>query len=98
MVFRTENKHQKILQILKKNPQSSIIYVNNRNKTLQISTFLNEQKISATYYHGGLDNKVKNKNFMLWMKNDVQVMVATNAFGMGIDKPDVKTVIHLELT
>ena len=97
MVFQTENKHQKIIQILKKNPQPSIIYVNNRNKTLQISRLLNEKKFSATYYHGGLDNKEKNKNFMLWMKNDVQVMVATNAFGMGIDKPDVKTVIHLNI-
>ena len=95
MVFNTEDKYSKLLSILKKNKKSSIIYVRNRNKTKQLSENLTEQDISSTYYHGGLSSKEKDKHFNLWMHDDVQVMVATNAFGMGIDKPDVKTVIHL---
>jgi len=97
MVFETSNKQQKILQIVTKNKQSSIIYVSNRNKTQQIAQFLQNNNITATYYHGGLTTKEKDRHFKLWMLNDAQVMVATNAFGMGIDKPDVKTVIHLNL-
>ena len=98
MVFNTEDKHSKLLSILKKNKQSSIIYVRNRKKTKQLSDYLIEQQISSTYYHGGLSTKEKDKHFNLWMHDDAQVMVATNAFGMGIDKPDVKTVIHLNPT
>ncbi len=97
MVFETANKQQKILQIVTKNKQSSIIYVSNRNKTKQVAQFLMQNNITATYYHGGLSAKEKDTHFKLWMLNDAQVMVATNAFGMGIDKPDVKTVIHLNL-
>ncbi len=97
MVFETRNKQQRILQIVTKNKQSSIIYVSNRNKTQQIAQFLQDNAISATYYHGGLTTKQKDTHFKLWMLNDAQVMVATNAFGMGIDKPDVKTVIHINL-
>ena len=98
MVFNTEDKYSKLLRILRKNKQSSIVYVRNRKKTKQLSEYLIEQHITATYYHGGLNAKEKDKHFKLWMLNDVQVMVATNAFGMGIDKPDVKTVIHLTPT
>ena len=98
MVFNTEDKYSKLIRILQKNKQSSIVYVRNRKKTKQLSEFLIEQGISATYYHGGLTTKEKNSHFDLWMKNQNQVMVATNAFGMGIDKPDVKTVIHLTPT
>ncbi|PHS05604.1 MAG: recombinase RecQ [Kordia sp.] len=98
MVFNTEDKYSKLLRILQKNKQSSIIYVRNRKKTKQLSEYLTEQHITATYYHGGLNAKEKDKHFKLWMLNDAQVMVATNAFGMGIDKPDVKTVIHLTPT
>lgn len=98
MVFNTEDKYSKLLRILQKNKQSSIIYVRNRKKTKQLSEYLIEQQITATYYHGGLGTKEKDKHFKLWMQNDAQVMVATNAFGMGIDKPDVKTVIHLTPT
>ncbi len=98
MVFNTEDKYSKLLRILQKNKQSSIIYVRNRKKTKQLSEYLIEQQITATYYHGGLNTKEKDKHFKLWMQNEAQVMVATNAFGMGIDKPDVKTVIHLTHT
>lgn len=98
MVLNTENKQGKLIQILKKNQQASIVYVRNRAKTKQLSEFLQEQDISASYYHGGLSTNEKEQHFKLWRNNQVQVMVATNAFGMGIDKADVKTVIHLSPT
>ncbi|MEP6929507.1 MAG: C-terminal helicase domain-containing protein, partial [Flavobacterium sp.] len=84
-------------QILKKNPQPSIIYVRNRKSCLNISTQLQSLGFKATYYHGGLSSKEKDKNMQLWMSEQAQVIVATNAFGMGIDKPNVKTVIHTQL-
>lgn len=97
IVIETEDKFNKMIQILKKNPQSSIVYVRNRKSCIDISQQLNSQGISATYYHGGLSDKDKQKNMQLWMSDALQVMVATNAFGMGIDKPNVKTVIHIQL-
>lgn len=96
-VIKTEDKLYKIQQILTKNPQSSIIYVRNRKSCIETSQQLNQLGFSATYYHGGLPTKEKEKNMQLWLVNKSQVMVATNAFGMGIDKPDVKTVIHIQL-
>ncbi|NGY38436.1 RecQ family ATP-dependent DNA helicase [Flavobacterium sp. XN-5] len=97
MVFEVEDKLFRIEQILKKNPQSSIIYVRNRKSCLEISSQLQSLGFKATYYHGGLTSREKDKNMQLWMKNKAQVIVATNAFGMGIDKADVKTVIHIQL-
>ncbi len=97
MVFETEDKFYKIQQILKKNKSSSIIYVRNRKSTLELSKALSNLGFASTYYHGGLTTKEKDKHFSNWLNNRVQVMVATNAFGMGIDKPDVKTVIHIDL-
>jgi len=97
MVFHENDKYYRIETILKKNTASSIIYVRNRKLTLEISSFLNSKKITATNYHGGLSNVEKDKNMTAWLHDQKQVMVATNAFGMGIDKPDVKTVIHLNL-
>ena len=97
MVFHEDDKYYKIETILKKHKASSIIYVRNRKLTLEVSSFLESKKISATYYHGGLANNEKDTNMTQWLNNQKQVMVATNAFGMGIDKPDVKTVIHLNL-
>jgi ATP-dependent DNA helicase RecQ len=97
MVYHENDKYYRIETILKKYKESSIIYVRNRKLTLEVSTFLQSKNISATYYHGGLPNAVKDTNMTLWLQNQKQVMVATSAFGMGIDKPDVKTVIHLNL-
>ena len=97
LVFTENDKYYKIETILKKYKQSSIIYVRNRKLTLELSAFLESKKISATFYHGGLHNNDKDKNMNAWIDNQKQVMVATNAFGMGIDKPDVKTVIHISL-
>ncbi|WP_067147532.1 RecQ family ATP-dependent DNA helicase [Pseudotamlana agarivorans] len=97
MVFHENDKHYRLETILKKNPAPSIVYVRNRKATIEISAFLKSKNISATFYHGGLNNDEKDKNMTAWLQNQSQVMVATNAFGMGIDKPDVKTVIHLSL-
>ncbi|AUS06357.1 RecQ family ATP-dependent DNA helicase [Pseudotamlana carrageenivorans] len=97
MVFHENDKHYRLETILKKNPAPSIVYVRNRKATIEISAFLKSKNISATFYHGGLNNDEKEKHMTAWLQNQSQVMVATNAFGMGIDKPDVKTVIHLNL-
>lgn len=96
-VIKTEDKLFKIQQILKKNPQSAIIYVRNRRSCIETAQQLNQLGFKTTFYHGGLPTKEKEKNMQSWLKNKVQVMIATNAFGMGIDKPDVKTVIHIQL-
>ena len=97
MVFEIEDKLYRIQQILSKNPQPSIIYVRNRKACLDTAAQLNSMGFKATYYHGGLSTKEKEKNMNLWMEEEVQVMIATNAFGMGIDKANVKTVIHIQL-
>lgn len=97
MVYHENDKYYRIESILKKYSASSIIYVRNRKLTLELSSFLSSKNITATHYHGGLSNDEKDKNMTAWINNQKQVMVATNAFGMGIDKPDVKTVIHLNL-
>ncbi|WP_324069803.1 MAG: ATP-dependent DNA helicase RecQ [Flavobacterium sp.] len=96
-VIKTEDKLFKVQQILTKNPQSSIIYVRNRKSCIETSQQLSQLGFTCTYYHGGLPSKEKEKNMQSWLENKAQVMVATNAFGMGIDKPDVKTVLHIQL-
>jgi len=97
MVFETEDKRYRMEQILTKYQQSSIIYVRNRKSCIDISAQLNAAGFKATFYHGGLPTKEKDKNMQRWMDEEVQVIVATNAFGMGIDKANVKTVIHVQL-
>lgn len=97
MVFEVEDKLYRIQQILAKNTAPSIIYVRNRKSCLDTAAQLNTLGFRATYYHGGLSYKEKEKNMRRWMNEEVQVMVATNAFGMGIDKANVKTVIHIQL-
>ena len=96
-VLEVEDKLFHIERILKKNPESSIIYVRNRKACLDVSSQLNALGHKCTYYHGGLSGKEKDKNMQLWMSDKTQVIVATNAFGMGIDKANVKTVIHIHL-
>ena len=97
MVFEVEDKLYRMGQILKKNPQPSIIYVRNRKSCSETASQLQSLGFKATYYHGGLSVKEKEKNMSLWMNEEAQIMVATNAFGMGIDKSNVKTVIHVHL-
>lgn len=94
-VIKTEDKYFRLTQIL--NKDSAIIYVRSRNATQEIAQFLNKQGIKAAAYHGGLKKEDKSEKFEQWLTDKVSVMVATTAFGMGIDKPDVKTVIHIDL-
>ncbi|MFT3793937.1 ATP-dependent DNA helicase RecQ [Flavobacterium sp.] len=97
MVFDVEDKLYRIEQILRKNPEPSIIYVRNRKSCLDVSSQLGALGFKSTFYHGGLSTKEKDQHMQLWMNEQVQVIVATNAFGMGIDKANVKTVIHIQL-
>ena len=95
--FRLESKEQKMVEILNNVPGSSIIYVRSRKGAREISNLLNRQNISSDYYHAGLSGKERSEKQTAWINNQNRVMVATNAFGMGIDKSDVRTVIHLDL-
>jgi ATP-dependent DNA helicase RecQ len=97
MVFEVEDKLYRMAQILKKNTQPSIIYVRNRKSCSDTASQLQALGFKAIFYHGGLSIKEKEKNMNLWMNEEVQIMVATNAFGMGIDKSNVKTVMHVHL-
>ena len=97
MVFEAEDKLFRIQQILTKNPEPSIIYVRNRKACHEVSAQLNTLGFKSTFYHGGLTSKEKEKNMQVWLDEEAQVIVATNAFGMGIDKPNVRTVIHIQL-
>jgi len=97
VVRRTENKEKKVLEILQKVKGSSIIYVRSRKATQEIAEWLSKKKITASFYHAGLDFDERTKRQDNWIQNNSRVMVATNAFGMGIDKPDVRVVIHLDL-
>ena len=97
IVRQTDNKTQELLHILRKIPGSAIIYVRNRRRTKEITELLVNEDITADFYHAGLDNAVKDLRQKCWQSGEVRVMVATNAFGMGIDKPDVRIVLHLDL-
>lgn len=97
LVIQAEDKLFKMEQLLKKNPAPAIIYVRNRKACYEISNQLIRLGIKATFYHGGLTRKEKTKHMENWMDEKSLVMVATNAFGMGIDKANVKTVIHYQL-
>ena len=94
LTLECNDKLRMTVQILKKYSGTSIIYVRNRKSTFEISSYLNKIGISSVYYHGGLSTVEKANQFNLWMSYSNRVMVATNAFGMGIDKSNVQTVIH----
>ena len=96
-VVNEEDKNFRLLRALNKNKGSAIVYVRNRRKTKEISDVLNNNGITATFYHAGIDKVEKTNRQHQWMNNKIRVIVSTNAFGMGIDKPDVRTVIHLDL-
>ncbi len=93
-IYTTEDIHYLLKKILTKQQGCSIIYVPTRAQTLAWTTYLNEEGFSALPYHGGMDGTTKKKNFDAWKDNKVRIIIATNAFGMGIDKADVRTVIH----
>lgn len=96
-VFKTESKINKILEIIDKIPGSGIVYCNNRRQCKKIAEAIVLQGISADFYHAGLDPSVREQKQQNWVSNRIRIMVCTNAFGMGIDKPDVKTVIHHDI-
>lgn len=96
-VFKVSDKNYKLLEILKKHPGTAILYVRNRKSTVSLANYLNDYGISASYYHGGVDYKEKSIRFKKWSNNEIRVMVATTAFGMGIDKPDVRSVVHYDI-
>ena len=97
VVRHTEDKESELLHILQRVNGSGIVYTRNRKKTKEISQFLNRNHITATFYHAGLNDETKDSRQKAWLKGEFRVMVATNAFGMGIDKPDVRVVIHADV-
>lgn len=97
IVRQTDNKIETMIHILSKVQGSSIIYVRNRKKTKEIATALQLAGISADYFHAGLNREEKTQRQNRWKKNECRVIVSTNAFGMGIDKPDVRVVIHVDM-
>ncbi len=97
IVLEEEDKIYRIKRLLDEHQGTAIIYVRNRKATVDIATIINNHGVSATYYHGGISPLEKGKRLNNWLDNKVRVMVATNAFGMGIDKADVRMVIHIHL-
>ncbi len=97
VVAEETNKLSRMLNIIKKLGGSGIVYASTRKETLRQARLLRGNGISAIAYHGGMDYKARNEAQALWVANKAQVVVATNAFGMGIDKPDVRFVIHINL-
>ena len=98
VVQNEEDKYGKILRVCSGVGGTGIVYVRNRRLTAEIASILNKNGIKACNYHAGMELQQRSKNQQDWMESRVQVMVATNAFGMGIDKPDVRFVIHYDLS
>ena len=97
-VVRTvENKDENLLKILNSVPGTSVVYVRNRKRTKEIADFLNANGISAENFHAGLKNETKDAKQARWKSGETRVIVSTNAFGMGIDKAEVRTVVHMDL-
>ncbi|HEX9827914.1 MAG TPA: RecQ family ATP-dependent DNA helicase [Flavobacteriaceae bacterium] len=96
-VLEAEDKNFRTEQILNKHKGPSIIYVRSRKASVEMSAFLENKGFSSTFFHGGIHTKEKQERLQLWLNDKKQVMVATTAFGMGIDKPNVKTIIHVNL-
>jgi ATP-dependent DNA helicase RecQ len=96
-VSEEENKLELLLRLAKKQQGSGIVYVRNRKKTQEIADFLQKEKISASFYHAGLDSRIRDERQKKWKEGFIRIIVATNAFGMGIDKDNVRFVAHLDL-
>lgn len=97
IVRPTENKQEELLHILNSVPGCAIVYTRNRKRTREVAELLVSKEITATFYHAGLNNDVKDQRQKSWLTGESRVIVATNAFGMGIDKPDVRIVIHIDM-
>ena len=96
VVRRTADKREQLIHILSSIGGSAIVYARSRRRTKEYADLLTEAGISATFYHAGLDTTLKDERQQAWQEDKTRVMVATNAFGMGIDKPDVRLVIHID--
>ena len=96
VVRQTEDKDAEMVHILQSLPKTAIVYCRSRKRTKEIAKMLTEHGISATWYHAGLEPGVKDQRQNDWQTDKIRVMVATNAFGMGIDKPNVRVVIHID--
>ena len=96
-VFKVDSKIVKLHEVLKNVPGSAIVYCKSRKRTKEISEIIQLQDISADFYHAGLPQEERNKKQEEWMQNKIRVIVCTNAFGMGIDKPDVRVVVHADM-
>ena len=97
VVIRDEDKMSRLLRIARKVKGTGVVYVRNRKQTKEVAEFLKKQGISADFYHAGLDPKTRSSRQQRWMEGKTEIIVSTNAFGMGIDKPDVRFVVHLDL-
>lgn len=97
VVLPEENKRKKLLEIVTKVKGSGVVYVRNRKMTQDVAKFLQENQVSAGFYHAGLSPQQRDKRQADWLAGKMRIMVCTNAFGMGIDKPDVRSVVHLDL-
>ena len=91
------DKQRKLLEVLRKTDGSGIVYVNSRRETRDLAAFLSKNAIKADFYHAGLSAEVRNIKQESWIADETRIIVATNAFGMGIDKPDVRIVVHMEV-
>lgn len=96
-VVKEQDKNGRVLRIIQKYPGTGIVYVRNRRKTEDFAKFLQQNNISADFYHAGLDGATRDKKQKEWMEGETRIIVSTNAFGMGIDKPDVRFVIHIDV-
>lgn len=97
LVLKEEDKLNRLVRIVNKVKGTGIVYVRNRRQTKEIAEFLKKNKISADFYHAGLDPKIRDKRQSSWTSEEIRIIVSTNAFGMGIDKPNVRLVVHLDL-
>lgn len=97
VVLNEQDKRAKLLDIIKKVPGTGIVYAGSRRETKEYAHFLSKNGIKANYYNAGLSNEERTRRQEAWMDNDIRIMVCTNAFGMGIDKPDVRSVVHISL-
>ena len=97
VVLPEENKRPKLLEIVRNVKGSGVVYVRNRKMTKDVARFLIENQVSADFYHAGLTSEERSRKQDAWISGKIRIMVCTNAFGMGIDKPDVRSVVHLDL-
>ncbi|NNL02179.1 MAG: RecQ family ATP-dependent DNA helicase [Eudoraea sp.] len=96
-VIWEENKQKRLIELCENSDKSVIVYVRSRRMTQVLTAYLNKKNVSATFYHGGIPKEEKEKKLNSWLNNEVRIMVATNAFGMGIDKADVSLVVHYQI-